>query len=133
METATFLANNVLEQLSMDGRISAQLRSDGQIIPATALVANAADGTAIAYSAKDIAGTLQTTFDLEGRPSATTQLFRVNWVRRANAKGGAPAPSSNTATSEVVVNVTWTEDQQKPGGGSLPIQKWLSISRMIRY
>ncbi|MDP2875587.1 MAG: hypothetical protein Q8O00_05330 [Holophaga sp.] len=126
-DTAAYLANNVLESLAADGRLSASFRSNAQTIPTTYLLANATDGAANDFQAADVGGTQRTTFDMEGRPSATNPVFSVEWVRRAT-KSVAPVVSSSSMTAEVVVNVTWSEAQ-----GAAITQKWLSCSRMIRY
>jgi Tfp pilus assembly protein PilV len=128
-DTAAYLANDVLERLSADGRLTSALRANAQVIPpATYLLAEAADNTQNIYQAPDSGNVLRATFDLEGRPTAATPIFSVNWVRRA-PKSVVPVASSASATAEVVVNVTWSE----PGATAVPIQKWLSCSRLIRY
>lgn len=130
-DAAALLANDVLERLSADGRLSAILRNNGTTTFSTSnLVASATDDAVNVFQEADASGTLQATFDLEGRPSATTPIFTVNWARRA-PKAGSPTPvaSSGSVTAEVVANVTWTET----GQGTSVIQKWLSCSRIIRY
>lgn len=128
-DTASYLANDVLERLSADGRASANLRATAQVIPpATYLLNDAVDGTQNVYQAPDPANVLRGTFDMEGRPSATSPVFTVNWARRAT-KSSLPAASSAAMTAEVVVNVTWFES----GRGTTAIQKWMSCSRWIRY
>ena len=127
-DTAAYLAHNALESLAADGLATALLRAAGQAIPATARVANAADDAANAFLLPDPGGTPRATFDLEGRPSTAEPVFSVQWVRRA-PKTATSQPTSGQQSSEVLVNVTWTE--AGPGGTLLP--KWLSFSRTIRY
>lgn len=128
-DTAAYLANDVLERLAADGRTTSVLRSNAQAIPpAPYLLANAVDDAENTYQAPDSAQVLRSTFDMEGRPSATNPVFSVNWVRLA-PKSIPPVASSASLTAEVVVNISWFE----PGTGAVPIQKWLSCSRLIRF
>ncbi len=128
-DAAVALSGSVLDRLSLDGRLSAQLRGIGSAIPATALVANAVEGAVNPYA--DPATALGT-FDLEGLPSATNQVFTVNWVRRAT-KSITPVASSQSAVSEVVVNVQWNEAVRKADGTSIAQPRYISVSRFIRY
>lgn len=129
-DTAIALSGSVLDQLALDGRISAQMRSSGGTVPATALVANAADGAANAYADP---ATTWTTFDLQGQPSQAAPIFNITWVRRA-AKGLTPAASSLTAASEVVVNVQWSEEVKSAAAGTTTLEpRYISTSRVIRY
>ena len=126
-DTAAYLGNEVIERLAADGRRSALLRSNGQTLATTFLVANAVDDVTNDYQSADIGGTQQTTFDLDGRPSAATPIFSVSWARRT--KAATPVTASGAMAAEVVVNVTWSES----AAGSTPTQKWLSFSRIISY
>ena len=129
-DAAVALSSSVLDRLSLDGRISAQLRGLGSAVPATALVANAVDGATNTYADP---ATAVPTFDLQGLPSATAPVFQVTWVRRAT-KSLAPAATSNSAASEVVVNVQWNEDVRNPSTGvSTASPRYISVSRFIRY
>lgn len=127
---ASTLAASVLDRLSLDGRMSSTVRSNGGSIPATALVANATDGTVNTY--KDPASGL-TTFDLQGQPSATAPVYTVSWVRRAPKTGLTPAATSLTANAEVVVNVTWNEAVKNTSGATVASPRYLSVARSIRY
>ncbi len=129
-DAAIALSSSVLDRLALDGRLSAQLRAQGSAVPASALVANAVDGTVNAY-ADPATGTA--TFDLQGQPSATAPIFNVSWVRRAT-KSITPAATSNTAASEVVVNVQWSESVKNASTGTSAAQPhYISTSRFIRY
>lgn len=129
-DAAVALSSSVLDRLSLDGRISAQLRNIGSAIPASALVANAVDGAVNPYT--DPATALGT-FDLQGQPSAAAPVFTVSWVRRAT-KSIAPVASSQSAASEVVVNVQWSEAIQNPATHVSTAQpRYISVSRFIRY
>ncbi len=128
--TAIALSSSVLDQMALDGRISAQMRSSGGAVPTTALVANAVDGAVNAYADP---ATTWTTFDLQGQPSQAAPIFNITWVRRA-AKGLAPAASSLSAASEVVVNVQWTEEIKSASTGTTTLNpRYISTSRVIRY
>ncbi len=125
---AMALSSSVMDQLAVDGRISAQLRAVGSTIPTSALVANATDGAANSY--KDPATGL-TTFDLQGQPNATTPVFTVTWVRRA-PKGIAPATAGQAEAAEVVANVQWNETIKNAGATTVQ-PHYISASRFIRY
>lgn len=127
-DTAAYLGHEVMERLAADGRRTALLRSNGQTTFASAfLLANALDNGINVYQSADPGGTQRTTFDMDGRPSATSPVFSVNWVRRT--KLATPVATSASMAAEVVVNVTWTES----AAGSATTQKWLSFSRIISY
>ncbi|NTW86590.1 MAG: hypothetical protein HGB30_10560 [Holophagaceae bacterium] len=127
-DTAAYLAHEVMESLAADGRLTAQLRSNGQTaFAASYLLANAGADTPVVYSVKDAGGTARTTFDLDGRPSLDRAIFSVNWVRRT--QNVVPAAASASMSAEVVVNVSWQESTT----GTATTQKWLSFSRVIRY
>ncbi len=129
-DAAMGLSSSVLDRLSLDGRISAQMRSTGGTISTTALVANAVDGTVNTFA--DPATTF-TTFDLQGLPNQTTPVFSVNWVRRAT-KGIASSAASLSAASEVVVNIQWSEAITNPTTHVSTTQPhYISTSRFIRY
>lgn len=127
---ASSLAGSVLDRLTLDGRLSSTVRANGGSIPATALVANATDGTVNTY--KDPASGL-TTFDLQGQPSAASPVYTVSWVRRPSKTGLVPAPTSLSASAEVVVNVTWNEAVKSSAGVTTAVPRYLSVSRSIRY
>lgn len=127
-EVAAVLAGNVLEFLVADARQSSMRRMNGVAVPTGLLVANATDDTVYTFSMKDEAGTARSTFDLLGRPNATSPVFQAEWVRRAPATS-ATATAAQTAGSEVVVNVRWSE--QASGGATTT--KWVSVSRYITY
>ena len=129
-DAAAYLANDVMETLAADGRMSSILRVNGQAIPATYQLANAVDNTPVTYQAPDTTGTVQATFDMEGRPSATNPIFSVQWARLAT-KSSISAATTNLLTAEVIVNVSWNEAPATQGGPT--VQKWLSFNRMIRY
>ena len=127
-DTAAYLGNKVLERLAGDGRRSALLRANGQTTFSTAfLVANAVDDVPNTYQVADASGTVQSTFDLDGRPSAASPIFTVTWVRRA--RGATPVASSGSMPAEVLVNVAWNEGT----AGTATVQKWLSFSRVVSY
>jgi prepilin-type N-terminal cleavage/methylation domain-containing protein len=126
-DTAAYLANDVLERLAADGRMSAMRRANGEAIPGTCLLGNAVDNTANTYQILDTNGDPQSTFDMEGRPSSAKPVFSVEWVRRSTKSVASVA--SVTSVAEVVVNVSWLES----GQGTATTQKWLSCSRMICY
>lgn len=127
-DTAAYLANEVIERLAADGRRSALLRSNGQTtFTSSFLLANAVDDASNTYQALDTGGTVQSTFDLDGRPSAANPVFTVTWVRRT--RGATPVATSASMAAEVLVNVTWTESS----AGSATAQKWLSFSRIVSY
>jgi prepilin-type N-terminal cleavage/methylation domain-containing protein len=128
-DAAIALSSSVLDRLSLDGRITAQLRGIGSAIPGSALVANAVDGAVNPYA--DPATALGT-FDLQGQPSAAAPVFQVSWVRRAT-KSIEPVASSQSAVSEVVVNVQWSESVRNPDGTSSTQPRYISVSRFIRY
>lgn len=127
---ASTLASSVIDRLALDGRMSANLRGNGSVIPASALLANATDDAVNTY--KDPATNL-TTFDLQGQPSSTAPVYTVSWVRRASKSGLTPAVTSLTASAEVVVNVTWNEAVKSSSGTTTTVPRYLSVSRSIRY
>ena len=129
-DVASNLAGSVLDRLALDGRLSSNVRSDGGVISGSALVANATDGTLNVYADPQ---TGFTTFDLQGQPSSTTPVFSISWVRRAPKTGISPAPTSLTATAEVVVNVQWNEALKNNAGVTAVFPRYLSFSRSIRY
>lgn len=128
-DTAMSLSGSVLDRLALDGRLSAQVRGSGGTVPASALVANATDGAVNAYADP---ATTWTTFDLQGQPSQTAPIFNISWVRRAT-KGITPATSSQSAASEVVVNVQWNEEIKSSSGTTTTQPRYVSTSRFIRY
>lgn len=129
-DSAIALSGSVLDRLSLDGRMSAQIRGIGGTIPATALVANATDGTVNTYADP---ATAFTTFDLQGLPNQATPIFTVKWVRRAT-KSIASVASSESAAAEVVVNIQWTESIRNASTGVTTSQpRYISTSRFIRY
>lgn len=129
-DTAISLSGSVTDQLALDGRISSQMRSSGGTIPTSARVANATNGTVNTYADP---ATTWTTFDLQGQPSQTSPILSVTWVRRPS-KGLAPAASSRSAASEVVVNVQWNEEVKHASTGATVVQpRYISASRIIRY
>lgn len=129
-DTATGIAGSVLDRLDLDGRLSAALRSTSAVIPASALIANAADDTVNNYADPATGGTA---FDLQGQATATTPVYTVSWVRRAN-KALAPVATSQVLAAEVVVNVQWTEAIKNPTTGVVISQpRYISVSRYIRY
>lgn len=128
--TAVSLSSSILDRLALDGRISAQMRSSGGTVPASALVANAVDDAVNTYADP---ATTWTTFDLEGQPSQTAPVFTATWIRRT-AKGPAPAASSLFAASEVVVNLQWNEAiKNATTGVTTTTPRYISTSRSIRY
>lgn len=129
-DSAIALSSSVLDRLSVDGRLSAQLRSIGSTIPASALVANATDDAVNTYT--DPATKLGT-FDLQGQPSSTQPVFTVNWVRRAD-KGLTPDPGSLAEGAEVVVNIQWNQAVKNASSGATTVlPHYISASRFIRY
>lgn len=127
---AASLGGSVLDRLTLDGRLSAAVRTNGGIVPASALVANAVDDAVNAYS--DPATTF-TAFDLQGQATNTTPVYTVTWVRRASKTGLTPAATSLSASSEVVVNVAWNEAVRNAAGVTITVPRYLSFSRSIRY
>jgi prepilin-type N-terminal cleavage/methylation domain-containing protein len=131
LDSAVALSSSVMDRLSADGRISAQLRSiSGSTIPTSALVANATDGKVNTYT--DPATQLGT-FDLQGQPSSTQPVFTVKWVRRAD-KGLSPVTASLADGAEVVVNIEWNEAVKNASTGATSVlPHYISASRFIRY
>lgn len=127
---ASNLAGSVLDRLALDGRMSSAIRYNGTTIPATALVANAADDAVNTYVDPS---TGFTTYDLQGQPSNATPVFTVTWVRRASKTALSPAPTSLSANAEVVVNVAWNEAIKNNAGVTTTVPRFLSFSRSIRY
>ena len=130
-DTATDLANNVLDRLALDGRISATDRLNSVSIPATALLANA---TADASNAFTDPATTYTAYDLQGQPTNTTPVYTVTWVLRSAKTAQVPAASSLSAGGEVVVNVAWNEAVRNNTTGVTTAQaRYISVSRYMRY
>lgn len=127
---AASLAGSVLDRLALDGRLSAAVRSGGGAIPASALVANATNDAVNIYADP---ATNDTTFDLQCQPTTTVPVYTVNWVRRAPKTALSPAPTSLSASSEVVVNVAWNEAVKSSAGTTTAVPRYLSFSRSIRY
>lgn len=130
-DTASQLANSVLDRLSLDGRLSASSRANGASSFPGALVANATDDAVTTYTDPTPPGLSD--FDIQGQPTNQSPVYRVTWVRRAPKAGAVVTATSQTASAEVVVNVQWTEAEKTPTGASTTVTRYLSISRSIRY
>ena len=130
-DAAVTLADSVLDRLTLDGRMSSALRGNGQAIPASALLANASDGTSNAYADPQ---TGFTNYDLQGLPTNTTPVFVVTWVRLAPKSAMVSQSTSNFAASEVVVNVSWNEAVKNVNTGASTAQaRSISVNRYISY
>lgn len=130
-DTAANLANNVLDRLALDGRLTASLRLSSSAIPASALLANAADDASNTY--KDPT-TGYTTFDIQGQGTNTTPVYTVTWVRRAPKSALVPTATSLSAGAEVVVNVKWNDAIRNDTTGVTTTQAhYVSVSRYMRY
>ena len=129
--TASILASNVLDRLTLDGRLTAALRQNSQTIPASALIANATDGTVNTYTDP---ATGFTSFDMLGQASSVTPVFTVSWVRLAPKTTMVPVATSLSAGSELVVNVQWNEAVKNATTGVATAQPhYISVSRYVRY
>lgn len=129
--TATALANGVLDRLTLDGRLSSMLRQQSQAIPASALLANATDGNSNAYADP---ATGFTNFDLQGQATNTAPVYTVTWVRLAPKSALVPAATSVFLASEVVVNVRWNDAVKDPNTGVTTTKPhYISVSRYVSY
>ena len=130
-DTAANLANSVMDRLTLDGRLTAAARANGTTSFPGALVANASNDSVTAYA--DPTPPNFTDFDVQGQPTNTAPFYKVTWVRRSPKAGLSPAPTSQTASAEVVVNVQWIEAEKTAAGVSTTSTRYISISRSIRY
>jgi Tfp pilus assembly protein PilV len=134
--TATYVANQVLQQAQMEGQYTYFAKATGATLPAGFTpVFTASPGAAIASTAIggfNVDGVQVTDATGAAMPSAyldaqvpdinkRSPVFTANWVRRAYQ---GKSPASTIQTQEFVVNVAWQEK-------NLP--KSLSMSRDIRY
>lgn len=130
-DTATNLANNVLDRLALDGRSTGMQRVFNVTIPAAALLANATDGVSNAYTDP---ATGFTAFDIQGLPTNTTPVYTVTWVRRASKTGLTASTTGSFAGAEVVVNVKWNDAIRNDATGATTTQAhYISISRYMSY
>ena len=134
--TATYVANQILQQAQMEGQYSYFAKTTSATLPAGFVpVFTATPGAAIASTAFggfNVDGVQVTDATGAAMPSAylaaqvpdtnkRSPVFTASWVRRAY-QGSSPA--SSIQTQEFVVNVAWQEKNQP---------KYLSLSRDIRY
>lgn len=134
--TATYVANQILQQAQMEGQYSYFAKTTSATLPAGFVpVFTATPGAAIASTAVggfNVDGVQVTDATGAAMPSAylaaqvpdankRSPVFTATWVRRAYQ--GA-TPTSSVQTQEFVVNVAWQEKNQP---------KYLSLSRDIRY
>ena len=130
-DAATNLADNILDRLALDGRLSASLRLNSATIPSSALLANAVDDASNTYTDPT---TTFTNFDLQGQGTNTSPVFTVTWVRRAAKSGLVPTATSLSAGAEVVVNVKWNDAVRNDTTGVTTTQAhYISVSRYMRY
>lgn len=135
-DAAAYLANNVLESLATDGRTCSSLRTNGATPPAyptmifgTVPLPQALD-TATAYTDR---ASGNSEFALDGSPVAVgTGIFTANYVIRTN-KGGNSAAITKQFGNEVVVNANWKEAVRIADGTTQTVDRWVSMSRFIRY
>ena len=134
--TATYVANQVLQQAQMEGQYSYFAKTTAATLPAGFVpVFTATPGAAIASTTVggfNVDGVQVTDATGAAMPSAylaaqvpdtnkRSPVFTASWVRRAYQ---GSAPTSSIQTQEFVVNVAWQEKTQT---------KYLTLSRDIRY
>lgn len=134
--TATYVANQVLQQAQMEGQYSYFAKTASATLPAGFVpVFTANPGAAIGNTTiggfnvdgvqvTDATGAAMPSTYLAAQvpdPNKRSPVFQAAWVRRAY---NGTAPTSTIQTQEFVVNVTWQEKNQP---------KSLSMSRDIRY
>lgn len=136
--TAVYIADWILQRAQVEGQQSYFAKLKSATMPYTALftASTVTQDTLNTYGGFNIDG-LQVT-DSSGvdisssvvpTPAADKRfpMFTASWSRRAY-QGTAPDAAAAQA-QEFVVNVQWTESI----AGGTPIQKNLSISRVLRY